>query len=132
MRAALQESSSCCAPASQLQMDYTMDQLWNDITAAEADTSYDATAVAMASPPSPVWEFRGGVRGPRCRRWPAAAAAATAGNLLLFRREMGKGEERGWRKRMELTCGSHIRVTAMDGKCDGSGMGPISQSSSGT
>jgi hypothetical protein len=45
---------------------------------------------------------------------------------------MGKGEERGWRKRMELTCGSHIRVTAMDEKCDGSGMGPISKSSSGT
>lgn len=69
--AALQESSSCggddeavdqlvaaaTTPASQLlTMDYTMDQLWNDIAAAEADTScYDAAA--MASPPSPVWEF---------------------------------------------------------------------------
>ncbi|XP_052156097.1 transcription factor MYB59-like isoform X2 [Oryza glaberrima] len=69
--AALQESSSCggedeavdqlvaaaTTPASQLlTMDYTMDQLWNDIAAAETDTScYDAAA--MASPPSPVWEF---------------------------------------------------------------------------
>uniref|UniRef100_A0A0E0ENX4 Uncharacterized protein n=1 Tax=Oryza meridionalis TaxID=40149 RepID=A0A0E0ENX4_9ORYZ len=59
-RVALHESSCCCSgdkeavdqlvaattPVSQLQMDYTMDQLWNDITAAEADTSYDA-AVAI-------------------------------------------------------------------------------------
>jgi hypothetical protein len=95
-RAALQESSSCCAPASQLQMDYTMDQLWNDIAAAEADTSYDATAVVMASPPSPVWEFRGGVRGPRRRHWPAAAAAAAAGHLLLlFAGERWGREKRG-------------------------------------
>ena len=45
---------------------------------------------------------------------------------------MGKGEERGWRKRMELTYGSHTRLTAMDGKYDGGGMYPILQSSSGT
>ncbi len=32
---------------------------------------------------------------------------------------------------MELTCGSHIGVTVMDGKCDGTGMDPILQSSSG-
>uniref|UniRef100_A0A0E0HSL0 Uncharacterized protein n=1 Tax=Oryza nivara TaxID=4536 RepID=A0A0E0HSL0_ORYNI len=71
-RAVLQESSSCCGgrgddkavdqlmaattPASQLQMDYTMDQLRNDIAAAVA-------AAAMASRPSPVWEFRGSIHG---------------------------------------------------------------------
>jgi hypothetical protein len=38
----------------------------------------------------------------------------------------------GRRERMELTCGSHTGVTAMDGKCDGGGMDPILQSSSGT
>uniref|UniRef100_A0A0E0QKV5 Uncharacterized protein n=1 Tax=Oryza rufipogon TaxID=4529 RepID=A0A0E0QKV5_ORYRU len=106
-RVVLQESSSCCGgdeeavdqlvaattPASQLQMDYTMNQLWNDIAAAEADTSYDAAA-AMASPPSPVWEFRGGVRGPRRRRRPAAATAAAGHLLLLF-----AGERRGREKR---------------------------------
>ena len=77
---------------------------------------------------------------PRRRSWPSPPSLAScccrrhrrSPAAVVSRREMGKGEERGWRKRMELTCGSHIRVTAMDGKCDGSGMGPISQSSSGT
>ncbi|KAL5231985.1 hypothetical protein ABZP36_030761 [Zizania latifolia] len=53
-------------PQQQMDMDYTMDQLWNEIAAADAKTSYaeswavaggghdDATA---AMPASPVWEF---------------------------------------------------------------------------
>uniref|UniRef100_A0A0E0ISM8 Uncharacterized protein n=1 Tax=Oryza nivara TaxID=4536 RepID=A0A0E0ISM8_ORYNI len=71
---------------------------------------------------------------PRRRSWPSPPSLAScccrrhrwSPAAVVSRREMGKGEEKGWRKRMELT------VTAMDGKCDGSGMGPISQSSSGT
>uniref|UniRef100_A0A0E0KXR0 Uncharacterized protein n=1 Tax=Oryza punctata TaxID=4537 RepID=A0A0E0KXR0_ORYPU len=58
---AVDQLVAATTPASQhqQQMDYTMDQLWNDIAAAEeADTSYDAAAAAaMTSPPSPVWEF---------------------------------------------------------------------------
>uniref|UniRef100_A0A0E0DLG3 Uncharacterized protein n=1 Tax=Oryza meridionalis TaxID=40149 RepID=A0A0E0DLG3_9ORYZ len=109
-RAALQESSCCYGDeeaidqlvattirASQLQMDYTMDQLWNDITAAEADTSYDSAAAAMASPPSPVWEFRGGVRGPcRRRRLLLLPPPPPTTCCCCSPREMGKGEERGW------------------------------------
>ncbi|KAG8084566.1 hypothetical protein GUJ93_ZPchr0010g11058 [Zizania palustris] len=47
-------------PQQQMDMDYTMDQLWNEIAAADAKTSYAeswAVATAAAMPASPVWEF---------------------------------------------------------------------------
>uniref|UniRef100_A0A0E0API6 Uncharacterized protein n=1 Tax=Oryza glumipatula TaxID=40148 RepID=A0A0E0API6_9ORYZ len=84
-----------------------------------------ATIAGLGIPRRRLWPLPPSSAGCcRCRRRPPAA--------VVCRRETGKGEERGWRKRVELTCGSHTGVTAMDGKCDGGGMDPILQSSSGT
>uniref|UniRef100_A0A0D9ZVZ5 Uncharacterized protein n=1 Tax=Oryza glumipatula TaxID=40148 RepID=A0A0D9ZVZ5_9ORYZ len=119
-------------PASQLQMDYTRTSSGTTSGGSRHKIRRNgggdglATIAGLGIPRRHSWPSPPLSAGCCCRRHHRSPAT------VVRRREMGKGEERGWRKRMELTCGSHIGVTVMDGKCDGGGMDPILQSSSGT